>query len=289
MTALASTTAWAKRRPGPRRAARIAGVQLLLWLYAGIAFGPILLVIFGSLRPTQQILAHPLGVPRSLDLSNFGRAWTTASVSTYFLNSLLVTVSAVALCLIVSVMAAYPLARWRFRGAAVLSAYFLSGLMLPAKLGVLPIFYMFQSLHLIDSRLGLVLLYAAGGVPFSIFVIMAFIRNLPRELEEAARIDGAGELRVFFSVLLPLVRPAIAAVTVFQFAPTWNDFFFPLVLLRSQQKYTIPVGLTRFFGEYSTDRGALYAGLLLALLPLVILFVLATKQIVAGLTAGVTK
>jgi raffinose/stachyose/melibiose transport system permease protein len=247
------------------------------------------MVLLGSLRPNKQILAEPLGLPGSFDLSNYQRAWQTASLSTYFLNSVIVTVGAVALCVSVSVMAAYPLARWQFRGRSLLSVYFLSGLMLPVKLGVLPLFYMFQSMHLIDSRLGLILLYAAGGIPFSVFVLAAFIRNLPKELEEAARIDGAGEANVFRSVILPLVRPALATVIVFQFAPTWNDFFFPLVLLRSSDHYTIPVGLTRFFGEYSTDRGALYAGLVLAVLPLVVMFVLATRHIVAGLTAGISK
>lgn len=288
MTAASSVRSSTRARPR-RKPARAAGVQLLLWIYAALAFGPILLVIFGSLRPTPEILAHPLGVPSGVNLDNFSRAWTTASLSSYLANSLLVTTCAVALCLLVSLLVAYPLARWRFRGRGILSAYFLSGLMVPAKLGVLPVFYMFQSLHLIDTRTGLILLYAASGVPFSVFVIAAFFRNLPAELEEAALIDGAGELRVFFSILLPLVRPAVAAVTVFQFAPIWNDFFYPLVLLRSESKFTIPVGMTRFFGEYSVDRGALYAGLLLALLPLVALFVVATKQIVAGLTAGVGR
>jgi raffinose/stachyose/melibiose transport system permease protein len=267
----------------------LLGVQLMLWLYAAVAFGPVALVLIGSLRSNKDILAQPLGLPNGLETGNYRRAWQTASLSTYFLNSVLVSIGAVVLCVAVSAMAAYPLARWRFRGRAVLSAYFLSGLMLPVKLGVLPIFYMFQSMDLIDSRTGLILLYAAGGIPFSVFVLTAFVRSLPVEPEEAARIDGASEGAVFRSVVLPLVRPAIATVAVFQFAPTWNDFFFPLVLLRSDERYTIPVGLTRFFGEYSIDRGALYAGLVLAVLPLAMLFVVASRQVVAGLTSGIGR
>ncbi|MFG3712461.1 carbohydrate ABC transporter permease [Micromonospora sp. NPDC049460] len=266
-----------------------AGSQLLLWTYAAIAFGPLLLVLIGSLRPNAEILRAPVGLPSSFDLSNYTRAWQTASISTYFVNSLTVTCASVALCVSVSAMAAYALARWKFRGRALLAAFFLSGLMIPAKLGLLPVFYMFQSMGLIDSRIGLVLLYAASGIPFSVFVIMGFMRGLPGELEEAARIDGANEGRLFVSVVLPLMRPALAVATVFQFAPTWNDFFYPLVLLRSGDKYTIPVGLTRFFGEFAADRGTLFAGLVIALVPLAVVFALATKQIVAGLTAGMSR
>ena len=268
---------------------RGAGTQLVLWAYAVIAFGPLLLVLIGSLRPNAEILRAPVGLPRSFDLSNYVRAWETASISTYFVNSLAVTVASVTLCVGVSAMAAYALSRWKFRGRAFLAAFFLSGLMIPAKLGLLPVFYMFQSMGLIDSRIGLVLLYAAGGIPFSVFVIMGFMRGLPGELEEAARIDGAHEGRLFVSVVLPLMRPALAVATVFQFAPTWNDFFYPLVLLRSGDKYTIPVGLTRFSGEFAADRGTLFAGLVIALVPLAVVFALATRQIVAGLTAGMSR
>jgi raffinose/stachyose/melibiose transport system permease protein len=268
---------------------RTAGGQLILWAYAAVAFGPLLLVLIGSLRPNAEILRAPVGLPSSFDLSNYTRAWQTASISTYFVNSLVVTCASVALCVSVSAMAAYALSRWKFRGRALLAAFFLSGLMIPAKLGLLPVFYMFQSMGLIDSRIGLVLLYAASGIPFSVFVIMGFMRGLPGELEEAARIDGAHEGRLFVSIVLPLMRPALAVATVFQFAPTWNDFFYPLVLLRSGDKYTIPVGLTRFFGEFAADRGTLFAGLVIALVPLAVVFALATKQIVAGLTAGMSR
>ncbi|MCG5217284.1 carbohydrate ABC transporter permease [Streptosporangium sp. KLBMP 9127] len=263
--------------------------QVMLWTYAAIAFGPLVLVVIGSFRSNADILQQPVGLPDSVNLANYLRAWETASVSTYFANSILVTVGAVALCVAVSTMAAYALSRWRFRGRALLAAFFLSGLMIPAKLGLLPVFYMFQSMGLIDTRLGLILLYAASGVPFSFFVIMGFMRGLPTELEEAARLDGAGEGRLFVSVALPLMRPALAVVTVFQFAPTWNDFFYPLVLLRSDDKYTIPVGLTRFFGEFATDRATLFAGLVIALVPLALVFAFATRQIIAGLTAGMSR
>lgn len=263
--------------------------HILLWGYALVTFAPIVLVLLNSLRTNAQIVRDPLGLPTDPTVSNYVRAWSTASMGTYFANSLFVTLTAVSLCVLVSAMVSYPLSRWRFSGRALLAAILLAGLMVPVRLGILPLFYMFQTLGLVDSRIGLILIYTAEGIPFSVFLLMAFMRSLPRELEEAARIDGASEGRIFVSVILPLIRPAIAAVTVFRFAPTWNDFFYPLVLLRNQEKYTIPVGMTRFFGEHATDRGALYAGVMISLIPTIVLFVFAMRQIVAGLTAGANK
>jgi raffinose/stachyose/melibiose transport system permease protein len=264
-------------------------IGLLLWGYAAIALAPLLVMVLNSVRPSRDIFADPLGLPSTVDFSAYARAWRDASFATYFGNSVLVTVGAVALGTVVSVLAAYPLGRYRFRGSTVLSAYFLAGLMLPIRLGIVPIFYLLASLHLVDSRTGLVLVYAASGVPFSVFVLSTFFHQLPAELEEAAWIDGAGDFRIFAQVLLPLVRPAVATVVVFQFVPLWNDFIFPLVLLRSTGKATIPVGLTLFVGERQVDWSTLSAGLVLATLPLVVLFLLATRQIVAGLTAGMSK
>lgn len=277
-----------RSRPLRERLAPVA-VNGMLWLYAALALAPLFLMLAGSFRTSQDIFSDPLGLPSTFDVSNYRRVWAEASFSTYFWNSMVVTVSAVALGTAVSVLAAYPLARYTFRGRGVLAAYFLSGLMLPIRLGIVPVFYLLASLGMIDSRLGLVLVYAASGVPFTVFVLAAFYRQLPQELEEAARIDGAGELRTFAQVMLPLVRPAVATVVVFQFVPLWNDFFFPLVLLRSSDKATIPVGLTTFFGQFQTDWAVLFAGLVIATVPLVVLFLVATKQIVAGLTGGMSK
>lgn len=278
-----------KRQRTPRERLVRTLIAILLWGYAAVAIVPMLVMLIDSLRPNAKVLSDPLGLPTSLDLSSYSTAWTQASFATYVTNSALVTIAAVLLDVCVSLPAAYVLGRYQFRGSGVLTAYFLSGLMLPIRLGILPIFYLLGSFHMIDSRLGLVLVYAASGIPFSVFILSAFFRGLPYEIEEAARIDGAGEYRIFSHIMLPLVKPAIATVVVFRFVPLWNDFFFPLVLLRSTNKYTIPVGLTQFFGEFQTNWSALFAGLVIATAPLVILFLVATKQIVAGLTAGMGR
>jgi raffinose/stachyose/melibiose transport system permease protein len=276
-------------RPGKRGRWAGAGVGILLWGYAAVALAPLVLMVVGSLRTEQELADRPLGLPLRPAFENYANAWSQGSFSTYFGNSVLVTVGSVLLGTGVSVLAAYALARYRFVGRGLLSAYFLAGLMLPIRLGIVPVFYLLNSLGLIDSRLGLICVYAASGVPFSVFVLTAFFRQLPDELEEAARIDGAGELRIFGQIMMPLVRPALTTVALFQFIPLWNDFFFPLVLIGDTGKYTLPVGLTRFVAEFETAHAQLYAGLVITTIPLVVLFLLATKQIVAGLTAGMSR
>jgi raffinose/stachyose/melibiose transport system permease protein len=279
--------------PGPRRPPGTSwpkvAVLLLLVGYAVVAVGPLVFMLLNSFRPSVDIFNDPLGLPTELYVGNYVEAWREARFATYFSNSVVVVVAGVGLCTVVSALAAYALARYDFRGNGVLTAYFIAGLTLPIELAVVPIFYLLGSFGLVDSRLGLVLVYAATGIPFSVFILAAFFRGLPRELEEAARLDGAGELRIFAQVMLPLVKPALATVVIFQFVQLWNDFFFPLVLLRTTEKYTLPVGLTNFFGEYQTDWGAVFAGLVITTAPLVILFLFQTRQIVSGLVGGMGK
>lgn len=263
--------------------------HFLLWLYAFVSLAPLSIMILNSFRTTQQMAKDPLGLPEGLNMGSYQKAWVTASFETYFVNSLFVTISSVFLGTAVSLLAAYVFARSKRKVFVWLEGLFLSGLLLPVFLAILPIFYLFDALGLISNLGGLILVYAALSIPFSSFILAAFFRQLPIELEEAARIDGAGHFRTFFFILLPLVRPAIATVVVFRFVPIWNDFFYPLMLMRDRASYTLPVGLTRFFGEYQTDWATLFAGLTIATIPLVILFLVASKQLVAGLTAGMSK
>ena len=273
------------RRPDPTGVA----IAILMWGYAFIVLAPLALIVINSMRPSRQIFREPIALPESINLDSYVTAWGEASFSQYFSNSLVIVMASVVLAVAVSALAAYVLGRYSFRGSGLLAIFFLSGLLLPFRLAIMPLFLLLQDLGLVDSRLGLVLVYAATGVPFSVFILSAYFRQLPVELSEAARIDGAGEFTIFGRVMLPLVRPALATVAVFQFVPLWNDFFFPLVLLRSSEKWPLPVGMTRFFGEFQTDWSTLFAGIIITTLPLIIVFLIATKQIIAGLTAGIGK
>lgn len=266
-----------------------ATASTLLWVYALISIAPLLLMVSNSFRTTQEMASNPIGLPIAPTFSSYQKAWVTASFETYFINSIAVTVASVALSTVVSLLAAYAFARTKSKLFAAIEALFLSGLMLPVYLAILPLFFLLDSLGMISNLWSLILVYSALGIPFSTFVLASFFRQLPIELDEAARLDGAGSFTTFFRVHLPLVRPAIATVVVFRFVPVWNDFFYPLILIRDQNAYTLPVGITRFFGEYQTDWATLFAGLTLATIPLVVLFLIATKQIVSGLTAGMSK
>jgi raffinose/stachyose/melibiose transport system permease protein len=274
-----------RRGSGPRNAV----VYVALVIGAALSLAPLLIVLLGSFRPTSELLSDPLGLPRTLDVSNYVEAWLSASLGSYMVNSLLVTVGALALCLAVSLPVAYALGRWTFFGRDVLAILFLAGLMVPIRIGILPLFHLYEGVGLIDSPLGLVLLYAATGIPMAVLILTAFYRQLPDALEDAARIDGAGEVRIFATIMTPLVRPAVAAVLVLNVGPVWNDFFMPLILLRSPDSFTLPVGITSFFTQYSADRGLLFAGLVIAALPLVVLFAFAMRSLVSGLTAGIEK
>lgn len=277
---------------GPRRR-RVnptgAAISILLWGYVFVVLAPMALIVLNSMRPSRQIFREPIGLPESINLDSYIRAWGEASFSEYFFNSVIIVVASVTLATAVSALAAYVLGRYSFRGSTFLAIFFLSGLLLPFRLAIMPLFLLLQDLGLVDTRLGLILVYAATGIPFSVFILSAYFRQLPVDLAEAAKMDGAGEYTIFGRVMLPLVRPALATVAVFQFVPLWNDFFFPLVLLRSSEKWTLPVGMTRFFGEFQTDWSTLFAGITITTLPLIIVFLLATRQIIAGLTAGIGK
>ena len=179
---------------------------VLLWGYAAIALVPLLLMVSSSFRTNADLISNPLGAPWPLSMASYKEAWTVGNFATYFANSLLVTCGAVALSTVVATMAAYALARSRSRIFRGLEALFLSGLMLPIHLAILPIFYLFDGAGLIDSRLGLALMYGASGVPFSIFVLTTFFRQLPIELEEAAQLDGATTWQTFSRIMVPPIR-----------------------------------------------------------------------------------
>ncbi|MDQ0726711.1 carbohydrate ABC transporter permease [Microbacterium sp. W4I20] len=258
-------------------------------VYASLVALPLIIVLSNSFRSTAQIALSPIGLPDLTGAANFAEAWSRGDFSVYFLNSVWVTVLALTVGLALSVTAAYALGRFAFRGRSALLSFFLAGLFVPAQLGIVPIFRMFSDLGLVDSPTALAFIYASQLLPLSIFILAPFYRRLPDELAEAARIDGAGEFRVFRSIMFPLVRPAVATVAIIQIAPVWNDVFFPLVLLRTKDNLTLPVGLIAFIGERATDLGPLFAAIVIVSLPLVLLFAIAARQVISGLTAGTGK
>jgi raffinose/stachyose/melibiose transport system permease protein len=272
-----------------RRVSTITLIQLLLIGNTVLILYPMAIMGLSAFKSTREIFRNPFGLPEVWSLANFIRVWEQTNFSLYFRNSVIVTVGAVVLILVLGVMASYALARYKFRGNELLYLFFLSGLMLPLKLAVIPLFIQLKAMGLTNSHLGLICIYAAEGLPSAVFILTGFLRTLPQDLENAARIDGASELQTLWSVMLPLIRPALVIVGIYNLVPVWNDFFFPLVFLQRESLKTLPLGLTVFMGQYSTDWAVLYAGLTIAALPVIVLYVLLSRQFIAGLTAGAIK
>jgi raffinose/stachyose/melibiose transport system permease protein len=240
-------------------------------------------------KSNAEIYATPFSLPASFSPANLVAIWEQTRFARYLLNSLIVTVCSVASILVIGTMAAYALARYRFRGNEAIYLFFLSGLMVPLKLAIIPLFIQLATLGLVDTHLGLILVYTAMGLPSAIFILTGFLRTLPTEPEESARIDGASEARIMWSIMLPLARPAMVIAGIHNAVPIWNDFFFPLVMVQTDRLKTLPQGLTVFMGEYNTEWGVLFAGLTLAALPITLVYMALSRQFIAGLTHGAVK
>ena len=263
--------------------------QVLLALNALFMLAPLALMVLSAFKTNAELFSDPFALPVTWSLDNVRAVWDGTSFPTYLGNSLLVTGGAVGLILLTGTTASYALARYPFRGNGVLLFLFVAGLTVPLKLAVIPLFLQLDRLGLFDTRTGLVLIYAATGLPSAVFILTGFLRSLPDELEQAARIDGASEARIMLQVMLPLARPALAIAAIQNAVPIWNDFFFPLVFVTTDSRKTLSQGLTVFMGEYNTEWGVLFAGLTLAALPVMILYLLLSRQFIAGMTQGAVK
>ena len=264
-------------------------IQIFLASAAIVMLYPIFMMVLSGFKTTPEIFMSPFSMPKKFNIENFQVIWEKTNVPRYFLNSIIVTVSSIALLLITGTMAAYAISRYKFRGALMVSLFFLSGLMLPLRLAIIPLFIQLKYLGLIDSLLGLIFIYTAMSLPATVFILTGFLRSLPKELEDSARMDGASELRIMLDIMVPLVSPALVIAGIYSAVPIWNDFFFPLIFIQSPEWKTLAQGLTTFFAEYSINYGVLYAGLSLASLPMIFIFIVQSRRFIAGMTAGALK
>ena len=268
---------------------RNAMTHAILWFTTLVMLYPILVVILSAFKSTAEIYSSPFSLPATFNLTNVETIWRETTFPRYLANSIFVTGASILSIVVVGTMAAYGLARYTFRGNEFIYLFFLSGLMLPLKLAIIPLFIQLTSIGLIDTRAGLVLVYTAMGLPSAIFILTGYLRSLPQELEESARIDGASEAKIMWSVMLPLARPAMVIAAINNAVPIWNDFFFPLVFIQTDGLKTLPQGLTVFMGEFNTEWGVLFAGLTIAALPITLLYIFLSRQFVAGMTQGAIK
>ena len=273
------------------RQLKTAGIHAVLIAYCLLAVGPILLVVMNSFKTRTAIFGSPLALPNATTFSLIGyiKVFHASNVGLYFLNSTIVTLVSMGLVLLFGAMAAWALTEYRFRWSTVLALYLAIGIMVPIRLGSVAILTMMRKAGLNDTLTALILVYIAQGLPMSIFILSEFVQQIPRDLRDAARCDGVPETRIFFEVIAPLLRPAIATVAVFTIVPIWNDLWFPLILTSSDSTHTITLGVQQFLGQYITDWNSVLAALSMAILPVIAIYVVFSRQLIAGLTAGAVK
>ncbi|MEU7611229.1 carbohydrate ABC transporter permease [Micromonospora sp. NPDC049204] len=280
---------------GPRSEVRLfAGLgHLALVCWAVIVIVPILWTFLAAFKNTTEIFSSPWTLPAELRWENFGRAWTKAHVGRYFLNSVLVVGASTFCTMLFGSMAAYVLARYKFIGNRAVYYLFVSGLAFPVFLALVPLFFVVKNLGLLGTHTGLVLVYTAYSLPFTVFFLAAFFKTLPTSVAEAGMIDGCGHTRLFFQVMMPMAKPGLISVAIFNIIGQWAQYQLPLVLLPSgyEDKWVLTQGIANISvnAGYEADWSGLFAALTIAILPMIIVYGVFQRQIQAGLTAGAVK
>jgi raffinose/stachyose/melibiose transport system permease protein len=262
----------------------ILGLMAVVWLV------PFMFILLTSVRSMNDLISNGIFAwPEQFVFNNFERAWNIGNFSTYFRNSLLLIIFKVPLGIVLASLAAFPLAKMKFRGSTVIFIFFLIGLAIPVHVTLTPLLVMMKQLG-IEGRLpALIPPYVVFGLPFQIFVMRGFFRTVPSELLEASRLDGATEWGNFWRILMPLSAPALATLFIIDALATWNELLMALVLISANESRTVPVGLLQFQGQFSSQYTQLMAGVVISITPIIVLYIFLQRYMVAGLTAGALK
>ena len=266
-------------------------IHLALGGYTFLCLAPIALVAANSFKSRKAIFGSPLmpPLPSNFDLIGYTTVLGQGDFLYYFQNSLIVTVGSIVCVLLFGAMAAFALSEYRFRGNTLMGLYLALGIMIPIRLGTIGILNIMVAARLVNTHLALILVYTAQGLPLAIFILSEFMRQVSNDLKNAARIDGLSEYAIFLRLVLPLTRPAIATVAVFTMIPIWNDLWFPLILATGEATKTVTLGAQIFIGQFVTNWNAVLAALTLAILPVLVLYLLFSRQLIRGITAGAVK
>lgn len=266
------------------------GKHTVLLVYTVIALFPIVLVVMNSFKTRNEIFGAPLAPPtaQTFSLQGYQTLIRQGDFFGYIGNSVIVTGVSLVLILLLGAMAAFALARYRFRGSRMIGLYLALGIMVPIRLGTVSILNTIVALGLANTHLALILVYTAAGLPLAVFILSAFFREVPRELEDAARVDGAGHFRIF-AMIVQLARPAIAAVAILTMIPVWNDLWWPLILAPGRSTATLTLGTQQFLGQFVSDWNAVLAALTIAIIPMLALYIAFNRQFIRGLMGGALK
>ncbi len=264
--------------------------HIILIAYSVLALFPIVLIVINSFKIRNAIFKYPFALPNAETFSLIGyvTVFSRASFPKYFLNSVIVTGVSLIMILLIGSMAAFALSEYKFRGNVLLGLYLSIGIMIPIRLASVSILRLMANLNLVNTLTALILIYIAQGLPLTIFILSQFMRQVPKELKDAARIDGASEYRIY-GMVLPLVRPALGAIGIFTMIPIWNDLWFPLILAPSENTATVTLGVQQFLGQFVSDWNAVLSSLTMAMVPVIILYIIFSNQMIKSITAGAIK
>ncbi|HZY50145.1 MAG TPA: ABC transporter permease subunit [Devosia sp.] len=267
----------------------ISHAALIAWSI--IVCAPLLWVLMSSFKTTSQVLSSPFSLPTSLTFENYVSAWSTASIGNYFFNTVIVVASALVIVMILGAMCAYVLARYEFPGSRFIYYAMLAGLTFPIFLAVVPLFLVLRNFGVLNTLPGLIITYVAFALPFTVFFLYAFFKTLPQEVAEAAAIDGAGPWRIFFTIMLPMARPGMASVAIFNFLGLWNQFLLPVALNAKQDNYVLSQGMASFASQagYSVNFGALFAAVVITVLPVLVTYIIFQRQLQGSVSPGLLK
>ncbi|GAB2957691.1 carbohydrate ABC transporter permease [Micromonospora polyrhachis] len=264
-------------------------------MWAILVIAPLLWTFLASFKSNTEIfLGSPFAIPDSFSFASYGRAWSEANVGRYFLNSVFVVTLGTAGTMLFGSMAAYVLSRYRFFGNRAIYYLFVSGLAFPVFLALVPLFLIVNNLGLLNTYTGLILVYIAYSLPFTVFFLAAFFKTLPNSVAEAAMIDGASHTRLFFRIMMPMAKPALVSITIFNIIGQWNQYLLPVALMQGQgadQKWVLTQGIASIStaAGYEADWAALFAALTMSILPMIVVYAFFQRQIQNGLTAGAVK
>ncbi len=260
-----------------------------LALYTVFSAGPFAWVSVMSLRTTPEISANPYGLPEHIHWDKFLTAWTTSHYGMYFWNSTLVVVSAVAILTILGAMAAHCFARYRFRGNRLLYFLIFSAIIFPPQVTIISLFQVLVKYGLFNTRAGLTLVYVSIQLPLTMYILESFFAQIPQELYEAAKIDGCSDYNIFWRLTLPIGVPAIATTIILNFISLWNEFLYAVVLITDEEMRTLPLGIQKFMGDQMQDIGMIATGLMIAIIPVIVIYALFSEKLIRGMTAGAVK
>jgi len=275
-------------RPGLEKLRRLPLVLFVI-LYTVVTGGPLLWVATMSLRTTAEIFRDPYGFPSPAHWGKFADAWIKSNYGTYFWNSAIVVVIAVAVVTAIGAMAAHCLARYNFRGNRLARFLILSGLILPPQLLILALFQILLDINLYNTLSGLILVYVATHIAMTVYILEGFFAQIPQDLFDAARMDGYSDFEIFWRVTMPIGAPAIFTTVTLNFIILWNEFLFAVVLLTDDDKRTLPLGIMHFTGSHQLDVGMVATGLMIAIVPIIVLYAFFSETMIKGMTAGAVR